>query len=74
VVVYGKQEIARRLADELQLTPGAAADEVDRVVAGILRKLRKGRDARLRGVGILHPIPKKRKGPVGGPPNAKGKR
>jgi nucleoid DNA-binding protein len=60
--VYGKQEIARRLAQELQLTPGAAADEVDRVVADILKKLRKGRDARLRGVGVLHPIITKPKG------------
>ena len=59
--MYGKQEIARRLANELQLTPGAAADEVDRVVAGILEKLRNGRDACLRGVGILHPVPGKRK-------------
>lgn len=72
--MYGKQEIARRLANELQLTPGAAADEVDRVVAGILKKLRKGRDARLRGVGILHPVPKKGKGPVAGTPKPKGKR
>ena len=69
--VYGKKEIARRLATELQLTPAAAADEVDRVVAGILKKLRKGRDARLRGVGILHPLPKKMKGPVSGPPRGK---
>jgi nucleoid DNA-binding protein len=60
--VYGKQEIARRLAKELQVTPGAAADEVDRVVADILKKLRKGRDARLPGVGILHPVLKRPKG------------
>ena len=72
--MYGKKEIARRLADEMQLTPGAAADEVDRVVADILKKLRKGRDARLRGVGVLHPIPKRRKGPVAGPPKLRGKR
>jgi nucleoid DNA-binding protein len=65
--VYGKQEIARRLANELQLTPGAAADEVDRVVADILKKLRKGRDARLRGVGILHPVLTKSKKPKGKP-------
>jgi nucleoid DNA-binding protein len=55
--VYDKQELARRLALELRLTPAAAADEVDRVVSDILKKLRKGRDARLRGVGILHPTP-----------------
>ena len=63
--MYGKLEIARRLANELQLTPGAAADEVDRVVAGILKKLRNGQDAHLRGVGVLRPIlhkPKKSKG------------
>jgi nucleoid DNA-binding protein len=58
--VYGKKEIARRLADELKLTPGAAADEVDRQVAAILRKLRKGGDARLPGLGILHSEPKKK--------------
>jgi nucleoid DNA-binding protein len=69
--VYGKQEIARRLANELQLTPGAAADEVDRVVAGILKKLRKGHDAHLRGVGILHPVTKKRKGPGSEPRRGK---
>ena len=56
-IVYDKQELARRLALELRLTPTAAADEVDRVVSDILKKLRKGRDARLRGVGILHPTP-----------------
>lgn len=61
-IVYGKQELARRLAAELQLTPAAAADEVDRVVSDILKKLRKGRDARLRGVGILHPMPGRPKG------------
>ena len=55
--MYDKQELARRLAAELRLTPAAAADEVDRVVSDILRKLRTGRDARLRGVGILHPVP-----------------
>ena len=60
--MYGKQEIARRLAKELQVTPGAAADEVDRVVAGILKKLRRGHDARLPGVGILRPVQKKPKG------------
>ena len=60
--MYGKQEIARRLAKELQVTPGAAADEVDRVVADILKKLRKGRDARLPGVGILRSVLKKPKG------------
>ena len=60
--MYGKQEIARRLAKELQVTPGAAADEVDRIVAGILKKLRKGRDARLPGVGILRSVSKKPKG------------
>jgi nucleoid DNA-binding protein len=70
--VYGKKEIARRLANELRLTPAAAADEVDRVVGGILKKLRKGRDARLRGVGVLHPVPRKPKGPVSGP--GRGKR
>ena len=56
-IVYGKKDIARRMADELKLTPAAAADEVDRQVAEILRKLRKGRDARLPGLGILHPEP-----------------
>ena len=60
--MYGKQEIARRLAKELQVTPGAAADEVDRVVADILKKLRRGRDARLPGVGILRPVLKRPKG------------
>lgn len=69
--VYGKKEIARRLARELQLTPGAAADEVDRVVAAILRKLRRGRDARLRGVGVLRALPRKLKGPVTGPPRGR---
>ena len=63
--MYGKQEIARRLASEMQLTPGAAADEVDRVVAEILKKLRKGQDARLRGVGLLRPVLSKIKKPKG---------
>jgi nucleoid DNA-binding protein len=60
--VYDKQELARRLAVELRLTPAAAADEVDRVVSDILKKLRKGRDARLPGLGILGPKPGRPKG------------
>lgn len=60
--MYDKQELARRLAAELRLTPAAAADEVDRVVSDILKRLRKGHDARLPGVGILHPLPGKPKG------------
>jgi len=51
--VYGKKEIALRLAGQLRVTPAVAADQVDRAVADILRRIRRGEKAALPGIGVL---------------------
>jgi nucleoid DNA-binding protein len=50
-----KEQLARRLAKESHITPGAAADQVDRVVHDILKRFRRGQSTSLPGVGILQP-------------------
>ena len=50
-----KTDLARRLARQTRVSPAAAADELDRVVHGILRNLRKGQPAVLPGLGTLTP-------------------
>lgn len=51
--MYGKKEIAKRLAGQLRVTPAAAADQVDRAVADILRRIRRGEQTALPGIGVL---------------------
>lgn len=46
-----KAEIARRLARTAGLTPGEAADRLDRAVSNILNDLRRGKRATLPGIG-----------------------
>ena len=53
--VYRKKEIASRLAGQLRVTPAIAADQVDRAVADILRRIRRGEETALPGVGVLGP-------------------
>jgi nucleoid DNA-binding protein len=50
-----KPDLARRLARQSNVSPAAAADEIDRVVHKILKSLRKGQPAVLPGLGIFTP-------------------
>ncbi|HZU28275.1 MAG TPA: HU family DNA-binding protein [Bryobacteraceae bacterium] len=53
--MYRKKDIAKRLAGKLHVSPEAAADQVDRAVDEILRKVRQGKNATLPGIGVLGP-------------------
>jgi len=46
-----KQELARRLADQEQVTPAAAADRLDDIIFAVLKKLRQGKSAAFPGLG-----------------------
>jgi nucleoid DNA-binding protein len=48
-----KKEIAREVSRQTGMTRAEAADQVDRLVHEILRKLRSGESARLPGLGTL---------------------
>jgi nucleoid DNA-binding protein len=50
-----KEQLARQLAKESGITPAAAADQVDRIVTDILKRVRKGRSASLPGLGTFRP-------------------
>jgi nucleoid DNA-binding protein len=50
-----KEQLARRLAKESGITPAAAADQVDRIVTAILKRVRKGQSASLPGLGTFRP-------------------
>ena len=50
-----KEQLARRLAKESHLTPGAAADQVDRIVSELLERVRNGKSASLPGLGTFRP-------------------
>ena len=50
-----KPELARRLAEAGDTTPGAAADRLDEIVFGILKKLREGKTAALPGLARIQP-------------------
>lgn len=50
-----KEELANRVARSRRLSPSKAADLVDRIVADLVRELRKGRPVDLPGLGTLHP-------------------
>ena len=50
-----KQQLAKRLAKESHITTGAAADQVDRILNDILRRIRKGQSASLPGLGTFEP-------------------
>ena len=48
-----KADLARRLAKRSGVSPAEAADQLDRVVNGILTHLRKGQNAMLPGLGTF---------------------
>jgi nucleoid DNA-binding protein len=50
-----KEELVRRLAKESHTTAAAAADQLDRVVHGILKRVRSGQSASFPGLGTFLP-------------------
>lgn len=64
-----KNEITERLARESDLSPAAAADEVDRVVHRLVKRLRQGKQVSLPGLGKL-----KVESPAGAARNKSGER
>lgn len=48
-----KQQLARKLARESKISTAAAADQVDRIVSDILKKIRSGESAALPGLGTF---------------------
>jgi hypothetical protein len=53
-----REQLARRWAKESGITPGAAADQLDRVLNDILKRVRHGQSASLPGLGTFWPGPK----------------
>jgi nucleoid DNA-binding protein len=50
-----KEQLARRLAKESHITTAAAADQLDRVLHDILKRVRSGQSASLPGLGTFRP-------------------
>jgi hypothetical protein len=50
-----KEQLAKRLAQESGISTAAAADQLDGIFAGILKRLRRGHKARLPGLGTFLP-------------------
>lgn len=48
-----KEQVARKLAKESRLTAGAAADQVDRILTDLQKRMRKGKSASLPGLGTF---------------------
>lgn len=48
-----KEQIARRMAKESHITTAAAADQLDRIVSDILKRIRKGETASIPGLGTF---------------------
>lgn len=59
-----KNAFAKRLAKDTKLSPPAAADLLDRVVAELVRELKKGQPVAVRGLGTIHPYRPKAEGNV----------
>jgi hypothetical protein len=53
-----KAQLARRLARESGISTAAAADQLDDILGGVLRRVRRGQSAPLPGLGIFLPGPK----------------
>jgi len=45
--------VARKLAKESRMTAGAAADQVDRILSDLQKRVRKGKSASLPGLGTF---------------------
>jgi nucleoid DNA-binding protein len=50
-----KEQLARRLAKESHITTAAAADQLDRVLHDILKRVRNGQSASFPGLGTFLP-------------------
>jgi len=53
-----RAQLVKRLARESGITTAAAADQLDSVLTGILRRIRRGHSASLPGLGTFLPGPK----------------
>ncbi len=53
-----KAQLAKRLAKESGISTAAAADQMDTILSGILRRIRRGHSASLPGLGTFLPGPK----------------
>ena len=51
-----KNELARRLAEEEAVSPAAAADRLDEIIFGVLKKLKQGKAAAFPGLGRIRPV------------------
>ena len=52
-----KEQLAKRLAKESGISAAAAADQLDSILTGILRRIRRGHSASLPGLGTFLPGP-----------------
>jgi hypothetical protein len=50
-----REQLARRLARQSGISPAAAADQLDRVLNDILKRVRRGQSAPLPGLGTFWP-------------------
>jgi nucleoid DNA-binding protein len=48
-----KEQLARKLAKESRMSAGAAADQVDRILSDLQKRVRKGKSASLPGLGTF---------------------
>jgi nucleoid DNA-binding protein len=55
LVEMKKKQVARRLAKESRMTEGAAADQMDRIMSDLRKKMGKGQSASLPGLGTFRP-------------------
>jgi nucleoid DNA-binding protein len=53
-----KEQLAKRLAKVSGISTAAAADQLDGILSGILRRVRQGHSASLPGLGTFLPGPK----------------
>jgi len=53
-----KAQLVKRLAKESGISTAAAADQLDSILTGILRRIRQGHSASLPGLGTFLPGPK----------------
>ena len=50
-----REQLARRIAKESGISEAAAADQLDNMLSGILRRVRQGQSASLPGIGTFLP-------------------
>ncbi len=50
-----KEQVARKLAKESRMSAGAAADQVDRILSDLQKRMRRGKSASLPGLGTFRP-------------------